>query len=131
MDNPGRGQQAFEDGLTQFRSIAKAAAVAMKAGSLETRIRIGLQFFARYFNQVSDQRIEISEDDKYWYWKIIRCPMCWGWKADKPVCYMAPGTLQGAFDWVGAGRQFRMVETECIARGDEHCLISISKKPIE
>jgi predicted hydrocarbon binding protein len=122
------GHQAFEDGLTQFRSIVKAAAVAMKAGPLETRMRLGLEFFARFFNEVSDQQIVVSEDDDYWYWTILRCPLCWGWKADEPVCYLAVGVLEAAVDWVSSGQQFDVVETECIAQGHPACVITIAKK---
>lgn len=121
------GQQAFEDGLTQFRSVVKAAAVAMKAGSLETRMRLGLEFFAKFFNQVSDQQIVVSEDDDFWYWTILRCPLCWSWKTDEPVCYLAVGVLQAAVNWVGEGQQFEITETECIAQGYPACVITIAK----
>ncbi len=121
------GHQAFEDGLTQFRTVVSAAAVAMKASSLETRMHLGLEFFAKFFNEVSDQQIVVSEDDDHWYWTILRCPLCWGWQADEPVCYLATGVLQAAVDWVTSGEKFDITETECVAQGHSSCVITITK----
>ena len=63
------GEQSFEDGVGQFGSLANAAQAAMKIGSLEARIKIGLGFFARLFNQVTDQVVAVSEDDTHFIWE--------------------------------------------------------------
>src|SRR5687768_13255508 len=62
------GEQSFKDGLSQFKSVAAAASIAMKVGTLEAKAKIGLEFFSKFFNAVSDQVVEISEDDKHWVW---------------------------------------------------------------
>ncbi len=125
------GEQAFKDGLTQFKSVAAAAQVAMKVGSLEARVKLGLEFFSKFFNSVTDQVVEVSEDDKHWIWTITRCPVCWGRKAEEPVCHLAIGVLQGALGWVAEGKKFRIMETECKAKGDKDCVIKIEKVPVE
>lgn len=125
------GEQSFKDGLAQFKSVAAAATVAMKVASLEAKVKIGLEFFSKFFNTVSDQVVEVSEDDKYWIWTITRCPVCWGRKSDEPVCHLAIGVLQAAFAWVSDGKKFRILETECKAKGDKNCVIKIEKVPVE
>ena len=125
------GEQSFKDGLAQFKSVAAAASVAMKVATLEAKVKIGLEFFSKFFNTVSDQVVEISEDDKYWIWTITRCPVCWGRKSDEPVCHLAIGVLQAAFAWVSDGKKFRILETECKAKGDKNCVIKIEKVPVE
>jgi predicted hydrocarbon binding protein len=125
------GEQSFKDGLSQFKSVAAAAQIAMKVGSLDAKSKIGLEFFSKFFNAVSDQVVEISEDDKHWIWRITRCPMCWGRKSDEPVCHLGIGVLQAAFAWISDGKKFRILETECKAKGDKNCIYMVEKVPVE
>ena len=125
------GEQSFEDGVGQFGSLANAAQAAMKIGSLEARIKIGLGFFARLFNQVTDQVVSVTEDDTHFIWVIERCPVCWGRKANQPVCHLAIGVLRAGLGWATGGKQFRIAETECKAMGHENCVIKIEKTPLD
>ena len=125
------GQQSLRDGLTSFGSVARAAQVAMKIGSLDKRINTGLHFFARFFNTVSDQVVRVTEDETHWHWVIERCPLCAGRTSDKPVCHLAVGVLQGALSWASEGRQYRITPVECIACGDDTSVIKIEKTPLE
>lgn len=125
------GEQAFHEGLAQFGSVAAAAQVAMRVGSLEAKVKLGLEFFSKFFNTVSDQVVEVDEDDKHWVWRITRCPVCWGRHSDEPVCHLAIGVLQAALAWTTNDKKFRLLETECIAKGDDNCLILIEKVPVE
>lgn len=125
------GEQSFKVGLAQFKSVATAAQVAMKVGSLEGKVKLGLEFFSKFFNTVSDQNVEVDEDEKHWIWRITRCPVCWERKSDEAVCHLAIGVLQAALAWVTEGKKFRLLETECKAKGDENCVIKIEKVPVE
>ncbi len=125
------GEATFRNSLAQFKAVAHAAQVAMKVGTLEAKIKLGLEFFARFFNSVSDQVVAISEDEKHWMWIIKRCPMCWGRTSTEPLCYLAVGVLQGAFEWVAPGKKFRIMPVECIAKGDKYGVIKIEKVPVE
>ena len=125
------GVQCFTDGLKQFGSVAKAGQLAMQLGSMEMRIGVGLKFFAKFFNQVSDQISSVSEDDSNWYWNLERCPMCYNRTAEKPVCHLAVGVLQGALAWASQGRRFRVTPIQCIAMGADKGIIQIEKEPLE
>lgn len=125
------GEQTFLTGLAQFKSVAAAAQVAMRVGSLEAKIRIGLEFFSKFFNSVSDQKVSIDEDPDHFYWIIERNPMAWGRTSDEPVSYLAIGVLQGALGWVSEGKRFRLAQTQCMASGDDLCVIAIEKQPLE
>ncbi|RMH01330.1 MAG: 4-vinyl reductase [Chloroflexi bacterium] len=124
------GEQSFKDGLQSFGSVAKAAQAAMAIGSVEKRISVGLAFFAKFFNTVSDQVVSVDEDEKSWYWNLIKCPMCTGRKEDSPVCYLAVGVLRAATTWASNGHQFRITPIKCQAMGDEIGVIEIEKEPI-
>ena len=125
------GVQCFNDGLKQFGSVAKAGQLAMQVASMEARINVGLKFFAKFFNQVSDQVSSVSEDEENWYWHLERCPMCYNRTAEKPVCHLAVGVLQGALAWASQGRRFRVTPVQCIAMGAEEGIIQIEKQPLE
>ena len=102
------GERSFQDGLKSFGQVARAAQMAMKIGSLEKRMSVGLAFFARFFNTVSDQVVSVEEDNEEWRWNITRCPMCTGRTSDSPVCHLAVGVLEQGLDWVSRGRRFQV-----------------------
>jgi predicted hydrocarbon binding protein len=124
-------EQTFNDGLAHFGALANAAQAAMRIGSLEMKIKIGLGFFARWFNDVSDQVVRVTETDAHWHWVIERCPICWGRQSDQPICHLAIGVLQGGLAWVSSGKKFRLAEIECKATGGENCVIQIDKRPLD
>jgi predicted hydrocarbon binding protein len=125
------GRKTFNDGLESFGKVAAAARAAMKLGSLERRISLGLAFFAKFFNTVSDQRVTVDENDTEWHWNIVRCPMCTGRTSNSPVCHLAVGVLQGALEnFADPNKRFRITPVECIAMGHERGQIVIEKTPI-
>ena len=124
------GEQTFNDGLAHFGQLASTAQAAMGIGSQQLKIKIGLGFFARWFNQVSDQVVSVTEDGTHWHWVIKCCPMCWNRASDRPICHLAIGVLRGALAWVSGGKQFRLAEIECKATGGENCIIQIEKTPM-
>ncbi|MCP4428131.1 MAG: 4-vinyl reductase [Chloroflexi bacterium] len=125
------GEKTFNDGLERFTSVAKAGKAVMKIGSLEKRISLGLAFFAKFFNAVSDQVVSVEDKDTAWHWNLIRCPMCTGRTADKPICHLAVGVLNGALNFAAHGYRFRVTPIACQAVGDEVGVITIEKEPIQ
>lgn len=125
------GEQTFTDGLEHFGALAKTAQATMGIGTLNLKIKIGLGFFARWFNDVSDQVVSVREDGDNWYWVIERCPICWDRHSDRSLCHLAIGVLQGALVWVSGGKHFRLAEVECKATGGENCVIQIDKTPMD
>jgi predicted hydrocarbon binding protein len=124
------GEQTFKHSMNKYDKVQKAAQAAMSIGSTETRHRVGLQFFSKFFNTVSDQVVRIDEDETYWYWIIECCPMCWERTATEPVCHLGVGVLNAASTWATGGVKFRIQEIDCIAKGDETCIYALDKAPI-
>ncbi len=125
------GTKTLNDGIERFGKVALAARAAMKIGSIERRMSIGLEFFAKFFNAVSDQKVSVEEDDGHWYWKIQVCPMCTGRTTETPVCHLAVGVLNGAFqNFVNKSARYRITPTHCQAMGHEEGIISIDKEPM-
>lgn len=125
------GEATFRHSMDKYDKVQRAAQAAMRIGSTEIRHRMGLQFFSKFFNTVSDQVVRIQEDDSYWYWIIETCPMCWERKAEEPVCHLGVGVLNAASFWATGGKRFRIAETKCIAMGDDVCVYTIDKVPLD
>jgi len=125
------GRATFDDSLRNFGALAGAADLAFVVLPLQAKMRIGIPAMAKIFSQISDQRSTVQEYDDHFMYTIHRCPVCWGRKdVDKPVCYIATGLLQAGLKWVSGGNEFRVVETKCLAMGDDVCDFRIDKQPI-
>ncbi|MEM7331951.1 MAG: 4-vinyl reductase [Chloroflexota bacterium] len=123
------GAKTFNDGLERFGKVAAAARAALKIASVDTRISKGLAFFAQFFNTVSDQKVQVTEDDQNWYWHIVDCPMCAGRTSDKPVCHLAVGVLQAAMaNFVDKETRYVITQTQCQSMGHDECLFQIEKQ---
>jgi predicted hydrocarbon binding protein len=124
------GRASFAEGLSKFGATAGAADLAFKVLPLGTKLKVGLKAMAESFNKFSDQRSEVLEDEDHFKYYIHICPMCWRHKSDRAVCYGAVGILQEGLRWVSGGKDFRVEEIECMAKGDKSCLFRIDKEPL-
>ena len=123
------GEETFNYSLAKYDAVQKAAQAAMAVGSMRTRLKAGILFFAKFFNTVSDQVVRVEEDEQNWKWIIERCPMCWGKKSDEPICHLAVGVLNAASKWATGGESLRIKATECMASGAKEGVILLEKPP--
>lgn len=124
------GRAVFVEGLRNFGALAGAGDLAFKVLPLSAKLKIGLPAMAKIFSTTSDQLSTVAEKEDHFLYTIHRCPVCYGRHADKAACYMAVGLLQEGLKWVSGGKEFRVVETNCIAHGEETCDFIIYKEPI-
>jgi len=104
--------------------VAGAGGAAFKFLPLSARRKVGLPAMGHVCTQFSDQTSWVKEEKDRFVYVIERCPVCWGRKADRPVCHAAVGLLQKGMVWA-TGREFRVEEFECIAKGDPACRFAI------
>jgi hypothetical protein len=124
------GVKCLDNGLREFNPLLGIADLPVRMMPLSLKLHVGFDMFAMVFNRFSDQVVTLSEDQKKYYWIIERCPVCWGRQADAPCCHLAVGILQESLHWATGGKEFLVVETSCVASGDETCTIEISKRPM-
>jgi len=124
------GRAVFIEGLRNFGALAGAGDLAFKILPLSTKLHIGIPAMAKIFSTTSDQLSTVVEKEDHFLYSIHRCPCCYGRHSDKVACYMATGLLQEGLKWVSGGREFRVVETACIAMGEPTCDFVIYKEPI-
>jgi predicted hydrocarbon binding protein len=125
------GRATFKYGLKEFGPVLGIADLAFRLFPLSMKLKIGSEIFAETFNKFSDQRVRLEEDEGALHWIIERCPVCWQRKTQAPCCHLAVGLLQESLFWVSGGRNFAVVETECIASGAPECRIVIDKRPLD
>lgn len=120
---------AFSIAYEDFSAVAGVAGAAFKLLPLNTRLKIGLPGMARVFTQFSDQVSWVREEEDHFVYGIDRCPVCWGRKADRPICHAAVGLLREGITWA-TGREYRVEEFECVAMGHPSCKFAIYKEPL-
>ena len=125
------GRACFKYGLKEFGPVLGIADLAFRLLPLHMKMKVGADVFAETFNKFTDQIVELGETEDQYMWQITRCPICWGRTAETPCCYLAVGILQEALYWVSGGKNFEVLETACIACGDEICRIVIDKKSLD
>jgi hypothetical protein len=125
------GRACFKHGLREFGPLLGVTDLTFRMLPVSTKIRAGIGIFADTFNNFSDQRVHVVDEERRYLWQIERCPVCWERQANQPVCHLAVGLLQEALYWVSGGRTFNIEEKLCVARGDPTCTIAIDKQPIE
>ena len=128
----GALNQALEDmyGPRGARGLGlRMADLAFKVLPLGTKLKVGIRAMAETFTKISDQITRVEEDEEKFTYIIERCPVCWARKTDRPVCFQAVGILQEGLRWVSGGKDFRVEETLCVAKGDPTCTFIIDKEP--
>jgi hypothetical protein len=124
------GRASFSRGLQGFGPLHNMGDLALKMLPMNVKLKLGLPAMAKVFSQVSDQTSRVEERDNNFVYIIEVCPVCWGRRADKPICHAAVGLLQEGLRWVSGGKEFRVEEIACIAKGDAVCEFLVYKEPI-
>jgi len=124
------GKATFDDLLSNYGAMAGVTDLAFRLIPLPIKVKIGLSAMARVFSQTSDQLSKLEDKGDHYLYTIQRCPACWGHQTEIPSCYLMAGILLAGLKWVSGGHDFRVVETRCIALGDEACEFTIPKEPI-
>jgi predicted hydrocarbon binding protein len=124
------GRACLKYGLREFGPELGLTDLAFRLLPLQAKLKNGSEAFAALFNKFTDQQVRVERDEKYIYWLIERCPLCWERQADGPCCHLAVGLLQEALYWVSGGKYFEVEEKKCVACGDSECTILIDRNPI-
>ena len=125
------GRLCFSSGLNEFDPVLGISDLPMRLMPPGMKFRVGLEVFARVFNQFSDQIVKLTDEGNSFLWIIERNPVCWGRHTTEPCCHLALGILEEAIFWGTGGRRYKVEETECIAAGAQSCVFRIDKQPLD
>ena len=124
------GRACFNYGVRQYSTQLGVTEMAFRLLPLPGKLHAGASALAQLFNNFTDQRVRVEDDNGTILWHIERCPLCWERKAHDPVCHLAVGLLQEALYWLSGGKVFNVEEKTCIAAGDQTCTIVIDQSLI-
>lgn len=126
------GRTTFDDVLKDYGELAGVGEKTFKVLPMKEKIRFGLEAMARIFSEQSDQLSSLEDAEGRFLYRVERCPICWG-RAQQanPICYYMVGLLQEGLCWVSGGKEFQVVETQCVAVGDPACVFEIPKQHLE
>ncbi len=124
------GRASFARGLPGFGPLAGVGDLAFRVLPLSAKLKAGLPALARIFTQFSDQASTVRDEGDYYTYTMHPCPVCWGRKADRPICFAGMGVIEEGLHWVSGGKKFRVDEIECVAAGGKICTYAIYKEPI-
>ncbi len=121
------GRITFSEGLKQYGESLGAESLGLRDVTFAERVERGLDTIASVFNQLTDQRIEVTRaaDSERWSFVVHRCAVCEGRQADQPACAFTEGLIEEALFYYSGGSKFRVEEVECSAQGAEACLYTI------
>ncbi len=93
------------------------------------RIVFGLSQIAAFMNKNCGLKVEILEDEKRWYWKIVSCGAAINWNRIYTAYMM--GLLREYFLWTSGGRFYQMEEMIEFLDTETLLQIGILKKPLD
>jgi len=94
----------------------------------QQRIMFGLKQLAEFAHQNCGVRIEINEDEKKWYWKVVANESVPNWnRFYSPYTF---GLLREFYTWTSGGRYYPMEEETSDPGSGILFQIAINKKPI-
>lgn len=125
------GRASFKYGLRQWGGQAGMTSAAFRRQPSLRRTRASLQKLAGLIDVQFGSRVELSENETHWFWRVAQCPACSQRTSARPDCHLLAGMLQETMAWAGEGRFFQVLETECSAVGAPVCLFRIDKKPLD
>ncbi len=125
------GRQMFKQSLSIPETLPGVTEQALQQIPESNRIHFVLKGICETFIRFSDQPMNLLEKEDAFEVSILKCGVCWGRKTDHALCAMLTGFFQQALTWAAAGKEFQVEETQCIGKGDEACLWSIGKTPLD
>jgi predicted hydrocarbon binding protein len=119
------GKASFQYGVREQAALLGVAGVALKLLPERQRIKFILNGMAdalKKSNSEVDAWME-EKDGKIAYIERT-CAICWGRQSEQPVCHLYVGSVGEAVLWA-TGVEHEVIETHCIARGDEYCRFEV------
>jgi predicted hydrocarbon binding protein len=119
------GRASFQYGVREQAALLGVAGVALKLLPRKQRIMFILNGMADALKK-SNKEVDAWMEEKDGTIAYIdrTCAICWGRQSEQPVCHLYVGSVGEAVLWA-TGVEYEIIETHCLARGDEYCRFEI------
>ena len=121
------GKASFQYGVREQAALLGIAGVALKLLPERQRIKFILSSMAGALKKTNSQVEAWVEDsgERIAYMEST-CAVCYGRQSSDPICHLYAGSIAEAVQWA-TGREFRIIETHCLAKGDEYCRFEVGE----
>ncbi|MHA1646633.1 MAG: methanogen output domain 1-containing protein [Promethearchaeota archaeon] len=114
-------QQRFEPEIIRYMGTQ----TGLKRGSLEKDNRKFKRRLTHELNQFSLNSISEPDKSKFMI-EILMCPFCRGIKDPSFSCKFFEGFIEGYANGSSIEKNFKVQETECIAKGSKSCIFELT-----
>jgi predicted hydrocarbon binding protein len=125
------GRASFKYLLHTFGEKIELTSMNFRLQPTRLRLKAGLNKLSELLSKEWGSQIKLSEDARYWYWRVQDCPECKETDSDHVMCHFTTGLLQEYLSWAGGGKFYTVAETECCARGAEACIFRVDPVPLD
>ncbi len=124
------GRALFRYSLQEQPAVLGLAGLALKALPMGARVKLIMQKIVKAADENLNMPAHLEETDDAYVFVAEDSPSRWRPARSKPGCYVTIGTYQEALRWA-TGKNYKIVETTCLAAGDDACRFHIYKEPLE
>ena len=119
------GKASFQYGVREQSALLGVAGVALKFLPEKQRIKFILNGMADALKK-SNPEVDAWMEEKGETIAYLErtCAICWGRHSEQPLCHLYVGSVGEAVLWA-TGVEHEIVETHCIAKGDEYCRFEV------
>jgi hypothetical protein len=126
------GRSAFKYLLTQDGEEIGFDSDDFRFLPLRRKLKKGLTLLSAWFTRTFDTRIELEPAKQNWLLKVSEPSAKEGTRlGDEDNCSFFIGLVQGFMTWVGGGKYYRVIETQCRHQNSSYCCFQIDKTPLE
>lgn len=119
------GKASFQYGVREQAALLGIAGVALKLLPERQRIKFILNGMADALKKSNPQvKAWVDEGGGRLAYVESTCAICNGRHSDKPICHLYVGSVGEAVQWA-TGKEYEIIETHCLARGDEYCRFEV------
>src|SRR5512134_1494163 len=119
------GKASFQYGVREQAALLGVAGVAMKLLPERQRIKFILNGMADALKKSNPQvNAWVDESGDRIAYIDATCAICHSRQSTEPICHLYVGSITEAVQWA-TGREYRVTETHCLAKGDEYCRFEV------
>ena len=119
------GKASFQYAVREQAALLGLAGVALKLLPTRQRIKFILNAMVNALKKSNPQvQAWVEEAGDTFAYCDASCAICHDRHSTDAICYLYIGSIGEAVQWA-TGREFKIVETLCTAKGDPHCRFEV------
>jgi hypothetical protein len=121
------GKASFQYGVREQSALLGVAGVALKLLPEKQRIKFILNGMADALKKSNPEvNAWVDESGERLAYIESTCAICHSRESATPICYLYVGSIGEAVMWA-TGKEFEIIETHCLAKGDEYCRFEVGE----